>query len=150
MPKPTPLPVSPDDLPFLAKQVITESKFPMLATVDRGQPRVRPVSPVKVDGMTVYIANLRSYDKTAQIENNRKVELCYLSPSHDQLRITGEAHVVTDRMVLEDIWAANRLLAHYLGTIDNPEFMVYRIDPVQVRFMREWALEYWEVPLENK
>ena len=149
MPKPRPLPVSADELPFLARKVIEEAKFPMLATMDNDQPRVRPVSPVRVDGFTVYVANLKSYKKTEQIEQNHKVELCYLSPSHDQLRITGIAQVVADKQILQDIWDSNRLLAHYLGSIDNPEFMVYRIDPSRVQFMREWALDYWEVPLEN-
>ncbi|MCS7469097.1 hypothetical protein NZK35_20790 [Stieleria sp. ICT_E10.1] len=37
------------------------------------------------------------------------------------------------------------MLRNYLGSIDNPDLIVYRIDPVQVRFMREWALEYHDV-----
>ena len=36
----------------------------------RPPPRLRPVSPVRTDGFTVYVANLRSYAKTAQIETN--------------------------------------------------------------------------------
>ena len=35
----------------------------------------------------------------------------------------------------------------YLGVIDNPEFVLYAVYPERVRFMREWALEYQEVPL---
>ena len=56
--------------------------------------------------------------------------------------------IVTDRALLEDIWNNNPLLRNYLGTIDNPELIVYRIDPVHVRYMREWALEYYDVPLD--
>jgi general stress protein 26 len=63
------------------------------------------------------------------------------------VRISGRAEVVSDRALLEDIWAENPLLRHYLGTIDNPELLVYRVVPEQVRFMREWALDYHEVPL---
>jgi hypothetical protein len=40
------------------------------------------------------------------------------------------------------------LLRAYLKSIDNPEFVLYRIVPGQVRFMREWALEYFDVPFE--
>ena len=40
---------------------------------------------------------------------------------------------------------ANRLLQHYLGSIDNPQLIVYVIEPERVRFMLEWALEYYEV-----
>lgn len=140
--------LTPDSLVTLAQETIAAAKFPQLATLENDQPRVRPVSPVKVDGFTVYVANLRSYQKTQQIAANPKVELCYLSPTHDQVRITGEAEVLTDRAMLEELWQSNPLLRKYLGSVDNPELLVYRIVPKQVRFMREWALEYHEVPFD--
>jgi general stress protein 26 len=147
--KPTPRPIAPDDLPHLAAAAIETARFPFLATLDGDQPRVRPVSPVRVDGLVIYIANLRSYHKTLELEANPKVELCYLDPGHDQVRITGHAEVVGDRALLQEIWDANPLLRHYLGAIDNPELIVYRIRPARVRFMREWALDYHDVPLEQ-
>ena len=124
---------------------MADAKFPMLATIDGAQPRVRPVSPVKVDGFTIYIANLRSYGKTAEIAANPQVELCYLDSAHDQVRIAGIAEVVTDLEVLADIWNTNPLLRRYLGTPENPALIVYRILPRRVRYMKEWALEYLEV-----
>lgn len=149
MPKPQPIKVDPDQLPELAQAVIKKAKFPMLATMDGDQPRVRPVSPVRVDGFTIYIANLKSYEKTAQIQANPKVELCYLDEDHNQVRITGIAEALQDRPLLEDIWQKNRLLEHYLGSIDNPELIVYRIVPERVTYMQEWALTYWEVKLSG-
>ena len=145
--KPTPRPFAAAELQALAEAVIAADRFPSLATVDGGRPRVRPVSPVRTDGFTVYVANLRGYHKTGEIAANPAVELCYLSEQHDQVRIAGRAEVVTDRALLAAIWADNPLLRHYLGTIDNPELLVYRIVPEQVRFMREWALDYHDVPI---
>lgn len=140
-------PNAPDaaELPALARKVIAEARFPMLATMDGDQPRLRPVSPVRVDGFTVYVANLRSYGKTVEIAANPKVELCYLDSNHDQVRITGVAEVVTDAALLEDIWNTNPLLRRYLGTPDNPALIIYCIRPERVRYMKEWALEYYEV-----
>ena len=142
-------PAAPDsaELPALARKVMADAKFPMLATMDGTQPRLRPVSPVKVDGFTVYVANLRSYGKTAEIAANPQVEVCYLDSNHDQVRITGRAEIVTDVAVLADIWGTNPLLRRYLGTPDNPALIVYRIRPQRVRYMKEWALEYFEVPV---
>jgi general stress protein 26 len=128
-----------------ARAVVQEDRFPQLATVDGDQPRLRPVSPVKTDGFTIYVANLRSYHKTAEIAANPKVELCYVDSGHNQVRITGTASVVTDRRLLEEIWNANPLLRQYLGSLDNPELIIYRIEPHRVRYMQEWALEYYEV-----
>ena len=145
--KPRPEPVDPGRLHELAHTVIREAKFPMLATVDpEGQARVRPVSPVRVDDdFTIYVANLAVYQKTREIAANPKVELAYLSPDHDQVRITGVATIETDPEVITAIWEKNPLLRQYLGTPENPQFVLYRIDPKQVRFMREWALEYLDV-----
>ncbi len=144
---PQPKPIDPADLPQLARDVVERAKFPMLATLDGDQPRLRPVSPVRVEGFTIFVANLRSYGKTAEIAANPKVELCYLDEKHDQVRITGLAEVLTDRELLDEIWKTNPLLRQYLGTPESPELIIYRIRPERVRFMREWALEYHEVPL---
>lgn len=147
MNKPTPEPIDPTQVTELAKGVVERDRFPNLATIDGDRPRVRPVSPVRTDGFTVYVANLRSYHKTVEIEANPHVELCYLDEGHDQVRITGTAEVLMDRRLLQEIWDANPLMRQYLGSIDNPQLIVYRIVPSQVRFMREWALEYHDVPL---
>jgi general stress protein 26 len=149
MTKPVPEPIDPAKVADLALAVVRADRFPYLATADGDQPRVRPVSPVRTDRFTVYVANLRGYHKTAEIAANPKVELCYLDDRHDQVRITGVAEVVTDRAVLQEIWDGNPLLRQYLGSLDNPELVVYRVRPLRVRFMREWALEYINVPLES-
>jgi general stress protein 26 len=143
--KPVPQLIEPSQVLELARRVVEVDRFPYLATIDKDQPRLRPVSPVKTDGFTVYVANLRNYHKTVEIEANPKVELCYLDPDHNQVRITGVAEVVSDRTVLQEIWDANALLRQYLGSIDNPQLILYRIVPRRVRYMQEWALEYYEV-----
>ena len=131
----------------LAQSTMARSPFPMLATVDRTRPRLRPVSPVDVDGFTVYVASLRSSHKTQELADNPAVELCYLDDGHDQVRIEGTAELIRDDSIRQDIWNRNPLLRGFLVSIDNPEFMLYRIRPQRVRFMREWALSYHEVPL---
>ena len=146
MAKPTPKPIDSDDVVALAKAAIKDAKFPQLATIHGDQPALRPVSPVRTDGFTVYVANLRSYSKTADIEANPKVELCYMDSHHNQVRIRGVAEIVTDRELLQDIWDTNPLLRSYLGSIDNPELIIYRIAPNRVSYMQEWALNYHNVP----
>lgn len=132
-----------------ARKVVKECRFPHLATMDGDQPRLRPVSPVRTDGFTVYVANLRMYHKTGEIAANPKVELCYLDEGHNQVRLTGKAEVLTDWATLQEIWEANPLMRKYLGSIDNPALIVYRIVPNRVRYMQEWALEYYEVPVNS-
>lgn len=147
MPKPQPKEILPAEVRDLALQVIQEDRFPVLATVDVDQPRLRPVSPVRTQEFTVFVANLRSYGKTKEIAANPKVELCYTDKGHNQVRITGQASVLDDRSLLEEIWSENPLLRNYLGSIDNPDWIVYRIEPNRVRYMQEWALTYYEVDI---
>lgn len=148
MSKPTPAHLEPAKVRELARAVVQADRFPYLATIDGDQPRLRPVSPVRTDGFTVYVANLRMYHKTEEIAANPRVELCYLDDHHDQVRITGIAEIVTERPLLQEIWDANPLLRQYLGSIDNPALIVYRVKPTRVRFMKEWALDYHEVAIE--
>jgi len=117
----------------------------MLASVDGDQPSVRPVSPVKTEEFTVYVASMRSSGKTEELRKNSKVELCYLTDGHDQVRITGVAETVTAPELRQEIWDSNPLLRAYLTSIDNPEFILYKVVPQRVRYMKEWALEYQEL-----
>jgi general stress protein 26 len=149
MTQPLPAPLDPAKVKELALNVVKADRFPYFATIDGDQPRLRPVSPVRTDGFTVYVANLRAYHKTQEISANPKVELCYLDDNHDQVRITGVAEIVTDRPLLQEIWDANPLLRQYLHSLDNPMLIVYRVVPTRVRFMKEWALEYHEVRLDG-
>ena len=146
MAKPLPKKIDPSEVASLAAGVVKADRFPVLASIDGDQPRVRPVSPVRSDGFTIYVANLRQYHKTVEIAANPRVELCYMDEAHNQVRITGLAEVVIERPLLEEIWNANPLLRQYMGSIENPAYMVYRIKPTRVRFMLEWALEYYDVP----
>ena len=93
------------------------------------------------------MANLKQYHKTGEIAANPRVELCYLAPDHDQVRITGIAEVLNSPEVVAEIWESNPLLRNYLGSPDNQALIIYKIVPERVRFMREWALDYHEVPL---
>ena len=73
MNKPTPEPIKPAEVRDLALAVVAGDRFPMLASIDGDQPRLRPVSPVRTDGFVVYVANLRQYHKTAEIAANPRV-----------------------------------------------------------------------------
>ena len=72
-----------------------------------------------------------------------------LSSAESEFYAMGKAAAGTlgTRELLAEIWQDNPLLRQYLGSIDNPDLIVYRVDPSQVRYMREWALEYHEVQL---
>ena len=141
----------PLDLAQIAEQALTllrDDRVCFLATTDGDQPRLRPMSPVKTDGFTVYFVNLLSHNKTREIANNPKVELCYLDEHHCQVRITGVAEVVSDSAILQEVLGEKTLLRGYLETIDRSQFLLYRVHPMLVRYMQEGTADYYTVPLE--
>jgi general stress protein 26 len=147
--KPIPEPIEPEQILTQALAVLNDDPFPNLASIDGDQPRVRPVSPVRTVGFTAFVANLRAYHKTVEIQANPKVELCYMNEHHNQVRITGIANVVTDKALIKDIWLNHNLLRAFLADPFDPNLIIYQIDPTQVRFMQEWALKYHEVPFDR-
>jgi general stress protein 26 len=72
-----------------------------------------------------------------------------MDEAHDQVRITGIAEPLQDPGTLDNIWRENPLLRSYLGTPDNPALIIYRIRPTRILFMREWALDYINIPIPN-
>lgn len=105
------------------------ARFPFLSTIDGEQPRGRPVSPIRTEGFTVYIANLRSHHKTQEIEANPRGELCYLDGGHDQVRISGLAEVVAAPALLREIWDEDPLLQAYCGLNIGDAGLVRAISP---------------------
>jgi general stress protein 26 len=149
MPRPAPETIDPEKLPELARGVIRAGKFPLLATMDGDWPRVRPMTLSWEEGFTTYYVSLRRFHKTVELAANPKVEVCFLDEHHSQVRISGIAEIVTDAALRERAWKQDPLVPRFLGSIDNPEFMLWRVRPERVRYMKEWALEYHDVPLPS-
>ena len=112
-----------------------------------GGPRPIPVWFLWDGGRSILLYSRPDKRKLQNIAANPKVELCYMDAGHNQVRLTGFAEIVTERPLLEEIWNDNPLMRQFLGSLDNPQLIVYRIRPLRVRYMQEWALEYHEVPL---
>jgi general stress protein 26 len=146
-PAPAPAPVAPEELVSLARGVIRENRFPFLATMDGDEPRLRPVTLSWEEGFQIYFVSLRRFHKTVELASNPKAEFCFMNEKHDQVRISGVAEVVTDQALRKSAWDQDPLLPRYLGSLDNPEFMLWRVRPTRVRYMKEWSIDYHEVPL---
>jgi hypothetical protein len=54
---------------------------------------------------------------------------------------------VADAALLQELAGGRTLLGAYLETTDRSQFVLYRVRPTRVRYMKEWAAEYTDVPL---
>ena len=125
MPRPVTEPIDPAKLPELARGVIRAGKFPLLATMDGDQPRVRPMTLSWEEEFTTYYVSLRRFHKTVELEHNPKVEVCFLDEHHSQVRISGVAEIVADPGLRERAWKQDPLIPRFLGTIGRVPLFYY-------------------------
>ena len=115
-----------------ALSVIQADRLPYLATVKGDQPRLRPIAPVKADHFTVYIANLRSYGKTAEIKSDPRFEICYLDGHHARCASPAWRRSSPTRRSRQKS-GRNPHLRNYMVNVENPDFILYRVVPTRVR-----------------
>ena len=104
------------------------------------------VSPVKTEQFTMYVANLKKYGKTKKLKTIQESNFVTLPRIMIKFN-PGLAEPLSDKDEIMEIWNSNTLLRKFSFAGDNPELIIYRITPNHVRFMREWALEYYDVPI---
>lgn len=127
------------------KQKIVEimkeaSNFSFLATCDSGQPRVRPISSMVEDNMSVWIATSAASRKVQQIKKNPKVSLAFVQQPQGEKAATiiGEAEIVEDMEQKKRVWG----LAAYDPSQfwpDGPESEDYCVLKINIK-----KIEWWE------
>jgi general stress protein 26 len=110
-----------------------------LATVDdAGKPRVRPISLMSTP-QGFYIATSRKSRKSVQIVNHSEVEWVTLFPTDagtGYLRLFGKAKEVHGEEKSRTIEETQYPVRTYWNGVDDPDFIVFRIDPLRVEFIR--------------
>jgi len=109
-----------------------------LATAEADQPRVRPVTLLKIDRRLWIATSMRSA-KARQIRRNPNVEFCL--PLSDErgngyLRVAGLASLVTDPDTRAEIGGKVPFLNEYWSGTDDPDFSLLRIVRVEVEYLR--------------
>jgi len=135
------------------KEIVKSCIFASLATSDKGQPRVRPVSVFMVDDLSFLVATFAKTRKVAQLLGNPKVELCFVDANHRQVRVAGIASAV------DSIEEKDRLMQKYLDPKmwqrffkgpEDPNFILFKIAPRQVEWMEQEQIQYHQVELTVK
>jgi uncharacterized pyridoxamine 5'-phosphate oxidase family protein len=106
-----------------------------LATIEGDQPRARGFFSLLFDDNAIYFTTGTPKDVYQQLEKNRKVELCYLSPAMKMLRIAGTIEFVDDRVKKQQLIEEKSYLKGF--TADDPRFVLLRMTHGTARF---WTL----------
>ena len=102
-----------------------------LATCDGDQPRVRIVSPVIEDDMSIWVTTRSTSRKVKQLRENPKICLAFVEPPEGDKSVTviGEAQIVPDLDKRRGVWklAPFDLYEHFPGGPDSDDFCLLKI-----------------------
>ena len=131
----------PDNILNEIKLYIAAQEFPtaFLATKDsEGNPRVRPVT-LMVTPQGFYIGTSRKTRKAAEIEGHNSVEWVALLQTDEgtgYLRMAGKASEAVGDEKKSAVEETNYPVQNYWNGVDDPDFVVYRIDPHRIEYIK--------------
>jgi general stress protein 26 len=114
-----------------------------VATCDGGQPHVRPMMLIYVDGV-FYYATGTSDTKVAELMRNPKTEVCVLLGEGDNggsLRMTGEMGFVYDEDARAKIHGCVGFTQSFWAEPQDPEFTLLEFKPRMLQLMRPGTIE---------
>jgi general stress protein 26 len=121
-----------------------------LATCDGDQPRVRTVSPIVEDDMSMWITTRSTSRKVKQLRENPKICLAFVEPPEGDKAVTviGEAQLIPDSEKRRRIWklAPFDLYEHFPDGPDSDDFCVLKImaNRIEWREVGTGALKIYE------
>lgn len=102
-----------------------------LATCDGDQPRVRTVSPIVEDDMSIWVTTRSTSRKVKQLRENPKICLAFVKPPDGDKAVTviGEARIIPDLEKKRRVWklAPFDLHEHFPDGPDSNDFCVLKI-----------------------
>lgn len=111
-----------------------------LATCDGDQPRVRPISPIVENDLSVWVTTFASSRKVKQINQNPKICLAFVQQPNGEkaVIIIGEAQIVPDMEQKKRVWglATFDLSQHFPKGPESEEFCVLKTNIKKI--------EWWE------
>ncbi len=112
--------------------------FASLSTADDDQPRVRTVSPIVEDNMSIWVTTRSTSRKVKQLQKNPKICLAFVEPPEGDKAATviGEALIIPDTDKKKRVWklAPFDLYEHFPDGPTSSDFCLLKIIPKKI----EW------------
>ncbi|MDX9755052.1 MAG: pyridoxamine 5'-phosphate oxidase family protein [bacterium] len=125
----------------LAESILQNRSIFFMATVERGTPRVRPMTCLYADGFKIWTCSRRNTPKMEQIKQHNEVECCFLDENQRQVRILGTVKVYED----EKAWNDLPFSPESIPMLEDPEYQLLLIEPQEIRFIDDWSVNYKKI-----
>lgn len=116
--------------------------YSYLATCDGDQPRVRPVTPIVEDDLTVWMATSSNSRKVKQIKVNPKICLSFVEhpEGNKSAFVIGEAEIIPDLDQKKRVWklASFDLSRHFPKGPESDEFCLLKIVIKKIEWWESW------------
>jgi len=125
-----------------------------LATCDGDQPRVRSVSPIVEDNMSIWVTTDSASRKAKQIRQNPKICLAFVEqPNGDKAAtVIGEAQIIQDMEEKKRVWklATFDLSEYFPNGPTSDEFCLLKIITKRIEWRDSWTsgMKFYE-PLQE-
>ncbi len=115
---------------------LLENKTFFLATVDGGQPRVRPFGLVVEHEGRLWFGTANTKAVYRQLQANPRVEISATSPDSDWIRLSGKAIFAQNTEVKRKAFETMPMLSNIYQGPEDPTFEMFYLDEAEVSF---WA-----------
>jgi general stress protein 26 len=117
---------------------IGQNQYAYLATVDKKQPRVRPVVLFLMDDRYFFVT-YSGDSKVGQIAANKWVEVCV--PLHEDgntgyIRLAGTATIVNNAALKTEASERCFFFDEYFNGYDDPDYALIEFDPDMAEYLR--------------
>ena len=116
--------------------------YASLATCDGDQPRVRTVSPIVEDDMSIWVTTRSTSRKVKQLQENPKICLSFMEqPNGDKAAIViGEARIIPDIEKKKRVWklAPFDLYEHFPNGPESDDFCILKIAIKRIEWRESW------------
>ncbi|MDH5376203.1 MAG: pyridoxamine 5'-phosphate oxidase family protein [Candidatus Bathyarchaeota archaeon] len=114
-----------------------------LATAEAGQPRVRPVTLIRLHDK-LFVATGSSDAKTKQIKQNPRTEFCLLlekSGRKGTIRTECEAQIVEDKDVKADVYNNVSFAKEFWTSSEDPNYALIELQPTSFEYMKPGSVQ---------
>jgi len=127
----------------------SEMQHIFLATVDGNQPKVRPVTLIRLKDR-FFVATGSNDAKVRQLKQNPKAEFCLLlekGESKGTLRAECSAKIVMDKGVKADVYNKVAFLKEFWKSPEDPGYTLVELQPSAFEYMKPGTIESVKVQL---
>lgn len=109
-------------------KLLTENPMGFLATVENGEPRVRPWGFMFEENGKFYFCTNNTKDVYRQLQASPSIEFSSVSGTFVWVRLRGKVTFTEDIRIKEKILASNDLVKSIYQSADNPIFKAFYIE----------------------